>query len=393
MATPPADRPAPAVPAAQPASHAGQPASPAADAAQPASPAADAAQPVSPAGFDTRAVEAWIAAHVPSLSPPLQWTRLEGGHSNLTYLLQDRWGQRAVIRRPPMGELLPKAHDMAREWALISALGPTPVPVAQALGFCADPQVTGAHFYVMGHVPGQALYRADDARRCLPEPRRAVLAQDFIAVLAALHAIDPDAVGLTNLGKPEHYIARQLKTWYRSWNASIAGAQFDDPRAHRLQQYFLDHLPATGPARIVHGDYGLHNVLVGADGRITAVLDWEISTLGDPLADLAYALNQWAEPGDADSPRGEPPTTLPGFPGRAVLVAHYAALTGRDLANLDYYVGFNRWKSAAIVHGVYARYLEGKKSTAGVDLPGLKHSIQQSLSLSEAAVARLERAS
>ena len=358
---------------------------------------ADATAPVgaspdaSPVGYDTPAVEAWIAANIPTLSPPLYWTRLEGGHSNLTYSLQDRLGQRAVIRRPPMGELLPKAHDMAREWALISALGPTSVPVAAALGFCADPQVTGAQFYVMGHVAGQALYRADDARRCLPEALRPVLAHDFIAVLAALHALDPDAVGLADLGTPDQYIARQLKTWDRSWNASIAGAQFDDPRAHRLQQYFLDHLPAPSPARIVHGDYGLHNVLVGADGRISAVLDWEISTLGDPLADLGYALNQWAEPGDAASPRGEPPTTLPGFPGRAALAAHYAAITGRDLSHLDYYAGFNRWKSAAIVHGVYARYLEGKKSTVAVDLPALKRSIEQSLSLAEAAVARLER--
>ena len=351
--------------------------------------------PAAPAvGYQTAAVEAWIARHIPALAPPLAWTRLEGGHSNLTYQIDDARGQRAVIRRPPMGQLLPKAHDMAREWALISALGNplnnTAVPVPSALGFCADTSITGAPFYVMGHVPGHPLYSADDAHRWVPEPLRQRLAHSFIDVLADLHAIDPDAVGLGDLGKKDDYIGRQLKTWYRSWNASMAGAQLDDPRAHALQQYFLAHIPPQGPARIVHGDYGLHNTLVGADGRIAAVLDWEISTLGDALADLGYALNQWAEPTDPPAVRAAPPTHLPGFPSRREMAERYARRTGRNLSRLDFYVGFNRWKSAAIVHGVYARYLEGKKSAVGVDLDGLKQSIGQSLALAEAAVERLE---
>ncbi len=344
-----------------------------------------------PVGYRRPQVEAWLAAHVPGLRQPLAWTRLEGGHSNLTYLLQDADGQRAVIRRPPMGELLPKAHDMGREWALISALGATGVPVPKALGFCEDPAVTGAHFYVMGHVDGHPLYNADDARRWAPPALRQTLSHSFIDVLADLHAVDPDAVGLASLGKKDAYIERQLKTWYRSWNASIAGAQLDDPRAHALQQYFLDHVPDQGPARVVHGDYGLHNTLVGADGHIAAVVDWEISTLGDPLADLAYALNQWAQPDDPPAVRGDPPTAQPGFASRAEMAARYAQRTGRDLSKLDFYIGFNRWKSAAIVHGVYARYMEGKKSTDGVDMAGLKRSILQSLELADAAVRRLEQ--
>ena len=344
-----------------------------------------------PVGYRRGAVEAWLAAHVPSLRQPLRWTRLEGGHSNLTYLLEDADGQRAVIRRPPMGELLPKAHDMGREWALISALGPTPVPVPAALGFCDDPSVTGAHFYVMGHIDGHPLYNADDARRWAPPKLRNALSHSFIDVLADLHAVDPDAVGLSDLGKKDAYIERQLKTWYRSWNASIEGAQLDDPRAHALQAYFLAHTPDQGPARVVHGDYGLHNTLVGADGKIAAVVDWEISTLGDPLADLAYALNQWAQPDDPPAVRGDPPTAQPGFALRAELADRYAARTGRDLSKLDFYIGFNRWKSAAIVHGVYSRYMEGKKSTEGVDMEGLKRGILQSLAQAEAAVERLER--
>jgi len=141
----------------------------------------------------------------------------------------------------------------------------------------------------------------------------------------------------------------------------------------------------------VHGDYGVHNCLVGGDCTIAAVVDWEISTLGDPLADLAYALNQWSDPSDELAPRPEAALSPPGFPSRTALAERYATRTGRDLSRLDYYVGFNRWKSAAIVHGVYARYREGKKSTAGVDLAELRQGIDRSLTLAEAAVARLER--
>lgn len=343
-------------------------------------------------GYDVPAVEAWIARNVSGLSTPLTWTRLEGGHSNLTYLVEDSNGRKAVIRRPPQGELLPKAHDMGREWAIISALGPTPVPVPAALGFCEDPSVTGAHFYVMGFVDGHPLYVASDTNRWVPMDRRERFSHSFIDVLADLHSVDPDAVGLGDLGKKEGYIERQLKTWYRSWTASIDDARFDDPRAHSLQKYLLDNVPEQGPARVVHGDYGTHNVLVGPDGAVAAVVDWEISTLGDPLADLAYALNQWSEPGDPIPFRDDAPTALPGFPRRDALARRYAERSGRDISRLDYYVAFNRWKSAAIVHGVYARYLAGKKSSAGVDLDGLLKRIGNFLELAEEAVGRLERA-
>ena len=341
-------------------------------------------------GYETPAVEAWIAANVTGLAPPLAWTRLEGGHSNLTYLLEDGQGRRAVIRRPPLGELLPKAHDMAREWALIRALGPTPVPVPAALGFCDDVAVTGARFYLMGHVDGHPLYNAADTGRWAPAPVRERLAHSFIDVLADLHAVDPDAVGLGDLGKRDSYVGRQLSTWYRSWTASVGPAEYDDPRAHSLQRLMLDHLPEQGPARIVHGDYGLHNCLVGPDGAVAAVVDWEISTLGDPLADLAYALNPWPDPADPAPPNPDAATSPPGFPPRSDLARRYAARTGRDLSHLDYYVGFNFWKSATIVHGVYARYMEGKKGTEGVDLEGLRRRIDGSLTAAEQALARLK---
>ena len=343
----------------------------------------------SPPGYDVPAVEAWIERHVTAVAPPLRWAKLEGGHSNLTYLLEDRAGRRAVIRRPPLGELLPKAHDMAREWALIRALGPTPVPVPAAFAFCDDLTVTGARFYVMGHVDGRPLYSAADTERLVPEDRRVRLAHSFIDVLADLHAVDPDAVGLGELGKRDNYVGRQLSTWYKSWTASAGPAGYDDPRAHQLQRRLLAHLPEQGPARVVHGDYGLHNCLIGSDGTVAAVVDWEISTLGDPLADLAYALNAWSDPSDRVAPAPTAATSPPGFPARSALAQRYAARTGRDLSRLDYYFAFNRWKTAAIIHGVYARYVEGKKSHEGVDLEGLRQRIDDSLSASEAAFQRL----
>lgn len=344
-----------------------------------------------PLGYNTERVEAWIRDNVSSLHPPLSWTRLEGGHSNLTYRLEDRGGNRAVIRRPPMGELLRGAHDMWREWSLISALGPTAVPVPAALGFCEDVDVTGARFYVMEYVEGHALWTLDDTLRYVPEERREDLAHVFIDVLTELHALDPDAVGLGDLGKKEDYVGRQLRAWYRSWTASVGPARYDDPRAHALYEFFLANIPEQGPARVVHGDYSIRNCLCRPDGTIGAVVDWELSTLGDPLADLAYTLNEWPDPADSMPLRRESATSAPGFPGRKALAQRYADRTGRDLSRLDYYVGFNRWKSACIVHGVYARYMEGKKGTEGIGLAELRQNINFSLTLSEEAVKRLEK--
>ncbi len=278
---------------------------------------------------------------------------------------------------------------MSREWALISALGPTPVPVPAALGFCESPDVTGAWFYGMGCINGRPLYTNEDTESWVPEDKRLTMANSFVDVLADLHDVDPMAVGLGDLGKHDSYVARQLRTWYRSWNASIEGAEYDDPRAHELQQFFLDNLPDQGPIRVVHGDYGPHNCLIGPDSTVAAVVDWEISTLGDPLADLAYALNFFPDPTDAIPIAPEAATAVPGFPTRMQMAERYAERTGRDLSKIDYYFGFNRWKSACIVHGVYARYMQGQKSSEGVDLPHMKTRIEGALTMAEQAVSRL----
>jgi aminoglycoside phosphotransferase (APT) family kinase protein len=340
-------------------------------------------------GYDIPAVEQWIAANVTGLTPPLQWTRLEGGHSNLTYQLTDAQGREAVIRRPPQGELLPKAHDMSREWSLISGLGSANFPVPAALGFCESPAVTGAWFYLMGLIDGRPLYTAEETCGFVPLERRETLAHSFIDTLAQLHSLDPDEIGLGELGKKENYVGRQLKTWYRSWTASIEFADYDDPCAHSLHDFFLANIPEQGPARVVHGDYGLHNCLFAADSTVAAVVDWEISTLGDPLADLAYALNFWPESlGQADFDP-EAATAVEGFPAKSQLAQRYAQRTGRDLSMLDYYIGFNYWKSACILHGVYARYKAGQKSTEGVDMDELLQKIRDALALAQQAVDRL----
>lgn len=341
-------------------------------------------------GYDQAAVNAWISANIGGLTPPFTWEQLEGGHSNLTYALTDTEGREAVIRRPPLGELLPKAHDMGREFKIISGLGPTGVPVAKAYGYCEDPSVTGAHFYVMSRVPGRAMYSPEDVEEWLSMEARVHMGESFMDILAALHSVDPADVGLDDLGRHDGYVARQLRTWYGSWTASAEAADYDDERIHELHEMFQNNLPEQGPARVVHGDYGPHNCMVDSDGNITAVLDWEISTLGDPMADFAYAINGWGDPEiEGDDGVSGSATTAPGFSNRQVLIDRYATATGVDLSTLPYYRAFNYFKTACILHGVYSRYMEGKKSTEGVDVQDLFDRMKNSVVFATTSAAEL----
>ncbi len=324
------------------------------------------------AGFDVPAVEAWISEHVAGLTGPFEWERLVGGHSNLTYALTAADGRRAVVRRPPQGELLPKAHDMEREWRVLEALADTPVPVAEPHGLCLDLEVTGARFYVMGFVPGRPFYSADEVRAWVPESARGDLGINIVDALAALHAVDPIAVGLERHGRPDGYVARQLRSWYGSWNASIEYAEIDDPGIHAAHDRLAELVPDQGPATLVHGDYMLHNVMFDRDGSVTAIVDWEISTLGDPLADLAYLLNGWVSADDDPPPPETSAALAEGLPPRSVLADRYAERTGRDLSRLDFYLAFNHFKTACILHGVYARYLNGQKAIDPVELEQLR---------------------
>jgi aminoglycoside phosphotransferase (APT) family kinase protein len=337
-------------------------------------------------GYDVGEVEPWVCDHVEGFVRPFGWTKLEGGHSNLTYRITSADGVGdAVIRRPPLGQLLPKAHDMGREWACISALWPTPVPVAEPMAFCPGPEVTGAHFYVMGVVDGRAMYTVADVQEWVAPHDRPVLAQSWIDILADLHSLDPDELGLEGLGRKEDYVARQINRWYGSWMASAEAADIDTPLIGEMHDRLLADIPPQGPARVVHGDYGTHNVLVGRDGHVAAVVDWEIATLGDPLADLGYAVNFWARPGDPMADRLDTASLADGFPERAWLIDRYAQRTGQDMGTLPFYLAYNRFKSACIIHGVYARYRNGQKEIDPVELAEMRERVLRSVDMASLA--------
>lgn len=342
--------------------------------------------PPDPAGIRTAAATEWLAEHVGTVGP-LRFERLAGGHSNLTYRIDDAQGRRVVLRRPPEGELLPTAHDMGREHRLIEALGPTDVPVPEALATCADPSVIGAPFYVMGHVEGVVLHTAAAAEAAFEESERAAIGRDFVDVLGRLHAVEPDAVGLGDLSRKEDYIARQLKTWWRQYKSSRTA---DDPLLGRVHEWLQGNIPEQGPARVVHGDFRLGNTITGPDARIAAVLDWEIATLGDPLADVGYVLATWPRPGDQLVATTSATSMAAGFPGRAELLAAYVECTGADVSGIDYYVAWANWKTACIVQGVYRRYLDGQLSSEGVDVPGFRRTVEAASALAAAAIRRLE---
>jgi aminoglycoside phosphotransferase (APT) family kinase protein len=343
-------------------------------------------QPPAIVGYDIPAVEQWVSERVPRLVAPYVWTKLQGGHSNLTYRVDSADGAfSAVVRRPPMGELLPKAHDMGREWACLSAIWGRGVPVAEPLAFCESPDVTGAHFYVMGLIEGRAMYNVADVDAWIPEAKRVTAANSWIDVLATLHSLDIDEIGLGDLGKREDYVLRQLKTWYRSWTSSAEAAELDDQRVHDLHDLLLERMPAQGPATVVHGDYGTHNVMFGADSTIAAVVDWEIATLGDPMADLGYSMNAWAQADDPFVDDTVAPSLAAGFPSREYLLDRYQSKTGCDLSELPFYIAFNRFKTACIIHGVYARYRRGQKTIDPHELSVLRNRLDRLIDAVEAA--------
>jgi aminoglycoside phosphotransferase (APT) family kinase protein len=307
-------------------------------------------------GVDVPSVSTWLESHVPGAIAPFRFTFIAGGHSNLTYRVDSADSAAFVLRRPPLGHLLASAHDMGREHRIISALAPTAVPVAPAVGFCEDPTVNDAPFYVMRFVDGLVIRDRGTAEASLSLKARASASQSIVDTMAAIHAVDLSAVGLDTLGKHEGYIARQLKRWYSQWNAQKTS---DLPAVDRVHDLLSASIPEQGAATIVHGDYRLDNTMVNGDGDVIAVLDWEICTLGDPLADLGLLSVYWTGPDDTTSAWDASATSAPGFWNRADLAARYAEVSGRDLTHLDFYIAFACWKLACILEGVYARYLAG----------------------------------
>jgi aminoglycoside phosphotransferase (APT) family kinase protein len=338
-----------------------------------------------PEGIDADGVTGWFEAHAPGVEPPLRFSLIAGGRSNLTYRVTDSGGQSWVLRRPPLGHVLATAHDMGREHRIISALAPTDVPVAPVFGLCTDEDVNGAPFYVMGFVDGLvARDRASAEQLGLDQRRRA--GRQLAEVLASIHAVDPDAVGLGELGRREGYIERQLRRWYGQWQSSKTR---DLDVVDEVHDALAARVPEQGPATIVHGDYRLDNCLLEPDGTIAAVLDWELCTLGDPLADVGLLLVYWTEPGDGHPALLDAPTLAEGFVTRAELMDMYASASGRDVSHVDYYVAFGYWKLACILEGVYARYRGGAMGAAS-GFEGFAHQVELLAGAARAALGRLD---
>ncbi|TSA55218.1 MAG: phosphotransferase family protein, partial [Actinobacteria bacterium] len=284
-----------------------------------------------PAGINAESVSRWLSAYVADSVAPFHFDLIAGGHSNLTFSVTDSANHHYVLRRPPLSHALASAHDMGREHRVISALQDTKVPVAPTLAMCDDITINDAPFYVMGFVDGIIVRDADIASSMLTPATRLQASNSLVDTMAAIHAVDLVAVGLGELGRHDGYIERQLKRWYGQWNASKTRELSAVDRAH---DELLKHLPVQGPATIVHGDYRLDNCMINSAGDIIAVLDWELCTLGDPLADLGLLMVYWSGPTDEPSGTTFGTTTAEGFLNRAQLAERYAQVSGRDISHL-----------------------------------------------------------
>lgn len=340
-------------------------------------------------GVDAAALTAWLAEQVPRLQTgdePVRVTRISGGHSNLTYRVVDATGASFALRRPPTGGVLATAHDMSREWRFISTLAPTPVPVPEPVAYCSDAEVIGAEFYLMGFVDGVVPGDPESGGK-IPQEIRRSCGLDVADVLAALHAVDPDQVGLGDLHRPGSYLERQLRRWHRQVHQSAIPDLTAVDEAHRL---LVERMPAPSETRIAHGDYRPGNLSFGPDGRIAAIFDWELATLGEPLADLGWVLASWARPDDTRPAITTGPTAAPGWPERAEVADRYAELSGRSLENLPYFLAFARWRSACIGAGVYTRYKQGNMGSGAEQGAVLEERARRVVAEGEAAVAALQ---
>jgi aminoglycoside phosphotransferase (APT) family kinase protein len=319
----------------------------------------------SPDGLDLPALQKFFDAEVPG-TDELHGELMQGGRSNLTYRLTDgrsTW----VLRRPPLGGLTPSAHDMAREYRVVAALWDTPIPVARAVALCEDTSVLGVPFAVVDFVAGPVI-RTREELHALPQAEITRCANALIDVLAALHAVDPASVGLGGFGRPEGYLGRQVRRWYDQWTRVATRELGDVERLHALLEQAC---PAEAGASIVHGDFRIDNAIVDPDDAATvrAIVDWEMSTLGDPLADLGLHL---AYSDGAFDPilGGFAAATSPLMPGRDDVLQRYATTSGRDLPNINFYIALGYFKIAVIAEGIHARYVLGMTRGTGFDKVG-----------------------
>jgi len=309
-------------------------------------------------GIDEQNVSKWFTENVPGVELPLDFELIAGGRSNLTFKVQDAGGHRWALRRPPVSHVLPTAHDMAREHRIISALGPAGLPVATAIGLCTDETVNQAPFYVMEFVDGHILRSADEVEAAFDESLRPEIGFQLADTLAELHAIDPDDVGLGNLARREGYIARQIKRWSEQFRNGIVNEATYAGLVERVGSELSERIPEQLSVGIVHGDYRLDNTVFDDRAHVRAILDWELCTLGDPMADLGLLMVYWNDR-DETAALGTSATTAQGMAQRADILERYAAASGRDISALPFYTAFGYWKLACIMQGVYARYLGG----------------------------------
>ncbi|MFI1964668.1 phosphotransferase family protein [Streptomyces pathocidini] len=318
-----------------------------------------------PPGLDLDRLRAHLERERPGLvGGELSAELVQGGRSNLTYAVTDGTG-RWVVRRPPLGHVLATAHDMGREHRVISALHPTAVPVPEPLLLCEDDSVIGSPFYVMEFVAGTPYRTAEQLRPLGPERTRAAVL-GLVDTLVQLHAVEQESVGLGDFGRPEGFLDRQLRRWGKQLDAS---RNRELPGIDELHAALGRNLPRSPAPTVVHGDYRLDNVLLGPDDRIGAVLDWEMSTLGDPLTDLGL-LAMYSE--RLDVPESPVSTTAgaPGHPSPAELIERYAAGSGRDVSAISWYTAFAWFKLAVILEGIHYRYTLGQTVGAGFDRIG-----------------------
>ncbi|MGO9333236.1 MAG: phosphotransferase family protein, partial [Acidimicrobiales bacterium] len=312
-----------------------------------------------PEGIDDSNVTKWMVDHLSEISTPLTFTLIAGGRSNLTFRVEDSAGRAWILRRPPLHHVLPTAHDMSREYRLTSALGPAGIPVPITIGLCTDEAVNSRPFYVMEFVEGHILRTAPEAEEAFDEVIRRTIGGHMADTLASLHAADPDAIGLGSLGRHEGYIGRQLKRWREQYEQTQVQGVDHGKLVEHVSNELARLIPKQQRTSVVHGDYRMDNVVLADDGTVRAILDWEICTLGDPLADLGLLMVYWAEPTDELGLLGPLPTTAPGFSTRFQVMERYAEVSDLDISGVSYYTAFAYWKLACILQGVYARYVAG----------------------------------
>lgn len=327
-----------------------------------------------PEGIHVENVTAWLSERV-DITGPLRFDLIAGGRSNMTFTVTDTAGGRFVLRRPPMGELLPSAHDVAREHRLMDALTGSPVPVPRLIGLCQDEAVNGRDFYMMHFLDG-VIVRDIEIGRTIEPAARTAMCHELIKTLVALHRVDIDEVGLGNLAKRSGYIERQVKRWSGQWDKSKTR---ELPLFDRVGDELIKRLPADAKTTIAHGDYRLSNCMMDPTGPVTGVLDWELCTLGDPMADLAGLLGYWHDPADPDTGGDNETTGLDGFLTQEEMAGLYADEMQVSLELVDYYRGFASWRLASIAEGVYARYVNGQQGSQDeeLDLDEYKEGVER----------------